>query len=38
MAASISVFSRDFMTIKPADILDAKTVLTMVDGKIVFEG
>ena len=38
MAASISVFSRDFMTVKPADILDAKTVLTMVDGKIVFEG
>ncbi len=37
-AASISVFSRDFMTIKPADILDAKTVLTIVDGKIVFEG
>jgi predicted amidohydrolase YtcJ len=37
-AASISVFSRDFMTVKPADILDAKTVLTMVDGKIVFEG
>jgi predicted amidohydrolase YtcJ len=38
MAASISAFSRDFMTVKPADILDAKTVLTMVDGKIVFEG
>jgi predicted amidohydrolase YtcJ len=37
-AASISVFSRDFMTVKPADILDTKTVLTMVDGKIVYEG
>lgn len=37
-AASISVFSTDFMAARPADILSAKTFLTMVDGRIVFEG
>jgi len=26
------------MRVKPANILNAKTILTMVDGKIVYEG
>ncbi len=35
--ADVTVFSRDLMTVAPAEILKAETVLTVVDGKVVFE-
>jgi len=35
--ADVTVFSKDLMTIAPAEILKAQTVLTVVDGKVVFE-
>jgi predicted amidohydrolase YtcJ len=31
------VFSKDLMTVAPAEILKADAVLTVVDGKVVFE-
>ncbi|MEL7285946.1 MAG: amidohydrolase family protein, partial [Pseudomonadota bacterium] len=34
--ADFSVFDRDLMTIPEADILEAKTVMTVVHGEIVF--
>ena len=36
--ADVTVFSKDLMTAAPAEILTAKTVLTVVDGVVVFEG
>ena len=36
--ADVTVFSKDLMTVAPAEILTAETVLTVVDGKVVFEG
>jgi len=36
-AADLTVFDRDLMTIAPADILKAQALLTIVDGKVVFE-
>lgn len=35
--ADVTVFSRDLMTVPPAEILKAEAVLTVVDGKVVFE-
>ncbi|WP_426009603.1 amidohydrolase [Caulobacter sp. DWR2-3-1b2] len=35
--ADVTVFSKDLMTVEPAQILKAQTVLTVVDGKLVFE-
>uniref|UniRef100_B0SXN7 Amidohydrolase 3 n=1 Tax=Caulobacter sp. (strain K31) TaxID=366602 RepID=B0SXN7_CAUSK len=35
--ADVTVFSKDLMTVAPAEILKAQAVLTMVDGKVVFE-
>jgi predicted amidohydrolase YtcJ len=35
--ADVTVFSKDLMTVAPAEILKADAVLTVVDGKIVFE-
>ena len=35
--ADVTVFSKDLMTVEPAEILKAQTVLTVVDGKVVFE-
>jgi predicted amidohydrolase YtcJ len=35
--ADLTVFSQDLMTVLPAEILKAETVLTVVDGKVVFE-
>jgi predicted amidohydrolase YtcJ len=35
--ADLTVFSKDLMTVAPAEILKAETVLTVVDGKVVFE-
>ena len=35
--ADVTVFSKDLMTVAPAEILKAETVLTVVDGKVVFE-
>jgi predicted amidohydrolase YtcJ len=35
--ADVTVFSKDLMTVEPAQILKAETVLTVVDGKVVFE-
>ena len=35
--ADVTVFSKDLMTVAPAEILTAETVLTVVDGKVVFE-
>lgn len=35
--ADVTVFSGDLMTIAPAEILKVEAVLTMVDGKVVFE-
>ncbi|MBC7669216.1 MAG: amidohydrolase, partial [Gemmatimonadaceae bacterium] len=35
--ADVTVFSKDLMTVEPAQILKAQTVLTVVDGKVVFE-
>jgi predicted amidohydrolase YtcJ len=35
--ADVTVFSQDLMTIAPPEILKVKTVLTVVDGKVVFE-
>mgnify|MGYP003332982446 FL=1 len=34
--ADLSVFDTNFMTAEPADILTAKTIMTMVDGRIVY--
>ena len=35
--ADVTVFSKDLMTVAPAEILKAQTVLTVVDGVVVFE-
>ncbi|HWU81105.1 MAG TPA: amidohydrolase family protein, partial [Caulobacter sp.] len=35
--ADVTVFSRDLMTIAPPEILKVEAVLTIVDGKVVFE-
>jgi predicted amidohydrolase YtcJ len=35
--ADVTVFSKDLMTITPPEILKVDTVLTLVDGKVVFE-
>jgi predicted amidohydrolase YtcJ len=35
--ADLTVFSRDIMTVPEAEILDAETVMTIVNGEIVFE-
>ena len=35
--ADVTVFSKDLMTIAPAEILKAEPLLTVVDGKVVFE-
>ena len=35
--ADFSVFDRDLMTVPEAEILQAKTVMTVVHGEIVFE-
>ena len=35
--ADVTVFSKDLMTVAPAEILKADAVLTLVDGKVVFE-
>ncbi|WP_419318586.1 amidohydrolase [Caulobacter sp. ErkDOM-E] len=35
--ADVSVFSKDLMTVAPAEILTAETVLTVVDGVVAFE-
>jgi predicted amidohydrolase YtcJ len=35
--ADVTVFSKDLMTVPPAEILKAEAVLTVVDGKVVFE-
>jgi predicted amidohydrolase YtcJ len=35
--ADVTVFSQDLMTVPPAEILKAEAVLTVVDGKVVFE-
>jgi predicted amidohydrolase YtcJ len=34
--ADMTVFSKDFTKVEPAEILTAKTVMTMVDGKMVY--
>jgi len=36
--ADLSVFSRDLMTVEPPEILKAKAVLTVSDGRVMFEG
>ncbi len=36
--ADLTVFSKDFTKIQPAEMLGAKAVLTMVDGKVIYEG
>ena len=35
--ADLSIFDTNFMTVEPAQILKARTVMTIVDGKIVHE-
>lgn len=35
--ADVTVFSKDLMTVPPAEILTAQTVLTLVDGVVAFE-
>lgn len=35
--ADVTVFSKDLMTVAPAEILKADAVLTVVDGRVVFE-
>ena len=35
--ADVTVFDKDLMTVAPAEILKARAVLTVVDGKVVFE-
>jgi predicted amidohydrolase YtcJ len=35
--ADVTVFSKDLMTVAPPEILKVDTVLTLVDGKVVFE-
>jgi predicted amidohydrolase YtcJ len=35
--ADLTVFDRDFMTVPPADILEAETVMTVVGGKIMYQ-
>ena len=35
--ADFSIFDKDFMTIKPIEIMDSETVMTIVDGKIAYE-
>ncbi|MGZ8371263.1 MAG: amidohydrolase family protein, partial [Caulobacteraceae bacterium] len=36
--ADITVFSKDLMTVPEPEILTAKTVYTIVNGKVVYEG
>ena len=36
--ADFTVFSKDFMTVPAKEILSARTVMTVVDGKIVYDG
>ncbi|MBC54732.1 MAG: amidohydrolase [Gammaproteobacteria bacterium] len=36
--ADLTVFDRDFMTVDPPEILDAKTVMTVVGGQITYQG
>lgn len=36
--ADLSVFSKDLMTVPPAEILRAKAVFTVIDGEVVFGG
>ena len=35
--ADFSIFDKDFMTIKPIEIMDSETVMTIVDGKITYK-
>lgn len=35
--ADFSIFDKDFMTIKPIEIMDSKTVMTIVDGKVTYK-
>ena len=35
--ADLSIFDTDFMTAEPSDILAAKTVMTIVDGRVVYQ-
>ncbi|MEM6606130.1 MAG: amidohydrolase family protein, partial [Pseudomonadota bacterium] len=35
--ADLSVFDRDLMRVPPADILEARTVMTVVGGRIVYQ-
>ncbi len=35
--ADVTAFSKDFMTVEPKEILTAQPVLTVVDGKVVFQ-
>ena len=35
--ADLALFSHDLFDVKPEEIMTAKTVMTMVDGRIVFE-
>ena len=35
--ADLSIFDTDFMTADPSDILAAKTVMTIVDGRVVYQ-
>jgi len=35
--ADLTIFDRDFMTIAPAEILDAQTVMTVVGGRITYQ-
>jgi predicted amidohydrolase YtcJ len=32
----MTVFSKDFTKVEPAEILNAKAVMTIVDGKVVY--
>ena len=34
--ADLSIFDTNFMTAEPAEVLTAKTIMTMVDGRIVY--
>jgi predicted amidohydrolase YtcJ len=35
--ADFSIFDKDFMTIKPIEIMESETVMTIVDGKIMYQ-
>ena len=35
--ADLSIFDTDFMTAHPSEILAAKTVMTIVDGRVVYQ-